>query len=78
MKTLPTTHQLMAESVKRGNNINLVAKVFSVCRQIVSKWVRDKARVGMLRYYDKPREPKQSKITIKVELSILAMRTTFK
>jgi len=67
----------MVESVERGNNINLVAQVFGVCRQTVSNWLHGVGRVGMSRYHDKPRKPKESKITLEVELAILAMRTLF-
>lgn len=77
MRLLPSHRKLMVESVKRGNNINLVAKVFGVCRQTVSNWLNGAGRVGMSRYYDKPRKSKESKITLEVELAILAMRTLF-
>ena len=67
----------MAAAFKRCNNINLVAKLFGVCRQTVSKWIRGKDHRGEGRFYDKQRKPKGSKITIEVELAILAMRTFF-
>lgn len=77
MRLLPSHRKLMVESVEKGNNINLVAKVFGVCRQTVSKWVRGKEHRGMSRFLDKHRKSKKSKITMEVELAILAMRTLF-
>lgn len=77
MRLLPSTRKLIAESIKRGNNINVVAEVFGVCRQTASKWFYGKEHRGNSRFLDKPRKPKESKITLEVELAILAMRTLF-
>jgi len=77
MRLLPTHRKLIVESVRKGNNINIVAKVFGVSRQTVSKWVRGKEHRGKSRFLDKPRKPRESKITLDVELAILAMRTLF-
>jgi hypothetical protein len=67
----------MAEAVNKGNPINVVAKVFGVCRQTASKWFHGKDHRGHTRFLDKARKPKESKITLEVELAILAMRTLF-
>lgn len=72
MRTTPEQRQLMADAVKRGKNINIVADVFGVCIKTVKRWCKGR------RFKDKPRKPKESKITIKIELAILAMRTMFK
>ena len=77
MRLLPTARKLITEAVKKGNNINIVAKVFGVSRQTVSFWVKGKNHRGMGRFEDKHRKPKVSKTTIEVELAILAMRTLF-
>lgn len=77
MRTAPTTRKLIAEAVKKGNPINVVAKVFDVCRQTVSKWAKGKNHKGPIRFSDLPRKPKESKITLEVELAILAMRALF-
>ena len=77
MRSLPSHRKLIVESIKRGNNINVVAKVFGVCRQTASKWFHGKEHRGNSRFLDKPRKPKESKITLEVELAILAMRTLF-
>lgn len=68
-RTNPEQRRLMAEAVKRGKNKNVVADVFGVCLRTVKKWCKRK------RFKDKRRKAKQSKITVKVELSILALRS---
>jgi transposase len=77
MRLLPTARKLMTEAVKRGNPINIVAKIFGVSRQTVGFWVRGKNHRGNSRFLDKQRNTKESKITIEIELAILAMRTLF-
>lgn len=77
MRLLPTARKLVTEAVSKGNPINVVAKVFGVCRQTVSFWVRGNNHRGLGRFTDKERKHRESKITIEVELAILAMRALF-
>jgi len=72
MRLFPNTRQFMARAVERGKNINVVADIFGVCVKTVKRWRKRK------RFRDKIRKAKESKITLEVELAILAMRTTFK
>jgi len=78
MRTSPEQRQLMANAVKKGNNKNVVAKVFDVCVKTVSRWCKRNKKPGPKCFKDKPRKPKESKITLEVELTILSLRNTFK
>jgi transposase InsO family protein len=60
--------------LRRGNTVSLVARVFGVDRKTVRHWGKQDART---RLKDKPRNKKR-KITAKVELAILGLRTMFK
>lgn len=77
MRLLPTARKLITEAINRGNSIKVVAKIFGVSRQTVSFWFKGKNHRGNSRYLDKQRKSKTSKITLEVELAILAMRTLF-
>jgi len=73
MRLNPTERYLMTKSVKNGNSINLVAKVFGVSRQTVWCW---KSETLNSNFKDLPRK-REGKISVEVEISILYMRTTF-
>lgn len=75
MKLNPLERKLMNKAVKKGNPINVVAKVFGVSRKTVWYW---KTETLNSNFKDLPRKTQPSKITIEVELSILAMRTIAK
>lgn len=77
MRLLPSTRKLMVEAYERFKNIKIVAEVFGVTRQTATFWIKGKGRKGMLRYHDKQRKPKESKVTLEVELAILSMHTLF-
>jgi len=64
--------------VKKGLAVTRIAELFDTTRQTVHRWLRRAKHVGREYYKDKPRKPKQSKVTAEVELSILKLRTTFK
>jgi transposase InsO family protein len=76
-RTTPEQRQLMAKAVKKGNNKNVVAKVFDVCVKTVSRWCKRDKKPGPKCFKDKPRKPKESKVTLEVELTILSLRNTF-
>ena len=72
MRLTPEQRFLIKNAKERGVKKSLVAKVFGVTRKTISKWWR---RTKYLK--DRKRKAKESKITIKVELFILALRNTF-
>ena len=64
--------------VKTNLTVTSIAEMFKTTRQTVHRWlVRGKHR-GTETFKDKPRQPKESKVTLEIELSILKLRTTFK
>lgn len=59
--------------MRRGNPVNLVAKVFGIDRKTARHWGKQDARTSLT---DKPRNKKR-KITVEVELTILWLRAVF-
>jgi len=74
MRLNPLERKLMAKSVKQGNPINIVARVFGVSRTTVWYWSDETLNSS---FEDLPRNSK-SKISIEVEIAIMYMRLTFK
>ena len=72
MRLNASTRSLIADAIKRGIKICRIAEVFGVTRKTVMKWSKRKF------FKDRQRKPRQSKITIEVEYSILALRNSFK
>jgi transposase len=72
MRLTPDQRSLVGKAVDRVANKSLVAKVLGVNRATVYKWNKRRKHLK-----DRKRKPKESKITEKVELSIIAIRTTF-
>ena len=64
--------------VKKGLSIKEVAYYFETTTQTVHRWLNRGKHKGTETFQDKPRQPRESKITEQVELSILKLRTTFK
>ena len=64
--------------VKKGLEVTRIAELFDTTRQTVYRWINRAKHVGREHYKDKPRKPKEPKVTVEVELSILKLRTTFK
>jgi IS30 family transposase len=64
--------------VKKGLEVTRIADLFDTSRQTVYRWIKRAKHRGREYYKDKPRKPKESKVTVEVELSILKLRTTFK
>ncbi|MBI2451983.1 transposase [Candidatus Pacearchaeota archaeon] len=74
MRLSPEERKLMTKSIKNGNSINVVAKVFGVSRTTTWYWSSETLNSN---FEDLPRN-KQSKITVEIEIAILFMRLTFK
>jgi IS30 family transposase len=64
--------------VKKDLTVTNIAGLFGTTRQTVYRWLRRGKHRGEETFKDKPRQPKESKVTVEVELSILKLRTTFK
>jgi len=71
MRLTPNLRSLIGKAVDRTNNKSLVARVLGLTRKTVYKWNRRRKQL-----LDRKRK-KKSKITLEVELFILALRNTF-
>jgi len=65
----------MVNMVRMGLSKKVVAEIFGVSRQTVWKWCKRAKHRGRESFRDLPRRPKKSKITKKVELSVVEIRT---
>lgn len=72
MRLTVEERRLIGKAVDRGVKKTSVAEVLGVTRKTVYKW--DKRRKHLK---DRARKPKESKITIEIEISILALRNGF-
>jgi len=64
--------------VKKDLSVTSIAELFGTTRQTVYRWLRRGGHRGTETFKDKPRKPKESKVTEEIGLSILKLRTTFK
>jgi IS30 family transposase len=74
----PDIRGTFSRLLKKGLEVTRIADLFDTTRQTVYRWINRAKHVGREHYKDKPRKPKESKVTLEVELSILKLRTTFK
>jgi len=74
----PSIRGLFGKLVKKGLTVTRIAELFDTTRQTVHRWLKRAKHVGREYFKDKTREPKTGKVTDEVELSILALRNTFK
>jgi transposase InsO family protein len=74
----PDIRGAFGKLVKKGLAVTHIARLFDTTRQTVHRWLKRARHVGREYYKDKPRQPKPSKVTDEVEVSILALRNTFK
>lgn len=72
MRLAREIRSLIGKSIDRGVKISLVARVIGVTRKTIYKWENRRKHLN-----DKKRKAKESKITLEVELYILAVRNTF-
>ncbi len=78
MRLSPDIRGAFNKLVKKDLTVTRIAKLFDTTRQTVYRWLNRAKHVGREYYKDRPRKPKESKVTLEVELSILKLRTTFK
>jgi IS30 family transposase len=74
MRLSPEQRYTAAKSVKKGNDIKTVAKVFGVHPNTIRYWSKENLKAS---FKDLSRR-KISKITVEVEIAILFMRLSFK
>ena len=64
--------------LRKDLTVTGIAQTFNTTRQTVYRWLGRGKHRGTETFKDKPRQPKESKVTMEVELLILKLRTTFK
>ena len=67
----------MVDAVRRGFEKTLVANMFNVSRKTITVWCKREQHLGRESFKDKKAERRESKLTLEVELSIIALRTSF-
>jgi len=77
MRLSPAFRSVFRKLLKKGLTVTRIAFLFDTTRQTVYRWLRRGRHVGREFFKDQFREPKASKVTDEVELSILALRNTF-
>lgn len=78
MRLSPDIRGAFSRLLKKGLEVTRIADLFDTSRQTVYRWINRAKHVGREHYKDRRRKPKESKVTVEVELSILKLRTTFK
>lgn len=73
----PEQRRSMVDAVRRGFTKTLVAAVYNVSRKTVAAWCKRAHHRGRESYKDKRSAMRDSKITRGIELTFLALRTTF-
>ena len=63
---------------KQNLAVTGIAKMFNTTRQTVYRWLGRGKHPGSETFKDKPRQPRERKVTAEVELGILKLRTTFR
>jgi len=74
----PDIREAFRKLAKKNVAVTSIAQMFNTTRQTVYRWLRRGKHRGTETFKDKPRQPKESKVTLEAELSILKLRTTFK
>lgn len=77
MRLSPDIRGTFRKLVKKGLTATRIAQLFDTTRQTVHRWLKRCKHVGREYFNDKPRKPRASKVTVEVEVSILALRNTF-
>ena len=78
MRLSPDIRGVFRKLVKTDLTVTAIAKAFGTTRQTVYRWLKRGKHKGTETFKDKPRKPRQSKVTVDVELSILKLRAVFK
>lgn len=77
MRLIPEQRRSMVDAVRRGFKKTLVADVYNVSRKTVMTWYKRAHHRGSESYKDKKPVRRDAKITLAIELAIIALRTTF-
>jgi transposase InsO family protein len=77
MRFSPEMRAAFRQLWKKGVPVSEIARLFDTQRSTVYRWLNRTKHRGRESFRDKERRPKESKITVDVEVSILALRNTY-
>jgi transposase InsO family protein len=77
MRLSPDIRGTFRKLLKKGLTVARIAYLFDITRQTVHRWLERGKHAGRESFRDKPREPRVSKVTGEVELSVLTFRSMF-
>ena len=78
MRLSPDIRGAFRKLTKQNLTVTGIAKMFNTTRQTVYRWLGRGKHPGSETFKDKPRQPRERKVTAEVELGILKLRTTFR
>ena len=78
MRLSPVVRGAFRKLVKAKQTVTSIARAFNTTRQTVYNWLKRGKHRGKETFKDKPRTPKEGKVTLEIELSILKLRSAFK
>lgn len=77
MKFTPDIRAVFRQLLKKGLKVTNIAQLFDTSRRTVYRWLNRARHPGREYFRDKPRKPRESRVTVEAEVSILALRNTF-
>jgi IS30 family transposase len=75
MRFAPDIRAAFRQLRKKGIPVKKIAELFDTTRKTVYRWLNRTRHPSREYFNDKPRKPKDSKVTVEVEVSILALRS---
>lgn len=75
MRFTPDIRAAFGQLKRKGLTVNKIAQLFDTSRRTVYRWLNRAKHVGREYYKDKPRKPKESKVTVEIEVSVLGLRS---
>ncbi len=75
MRFTPDIRAVFRQLLKKGLSIKKIAELFDTTRKTVYRWLNRAKHVGREYFNDRPRKPRQSKVTVDIEVSILGLRS---
>jgi len=77
MRFSSEVRSLFRKLLNKGPTVTRIAQLFDTSRRTIYRWLKRGKHRGRESFKDKQRRPKEGKVTVEVEVSILALRNTF-
>jgi putative transposase len=75
MRFTPGIRVFFRKLWKEGRKVSEIADFFGTTRKTVYRWVNRAKHKGRECFKDKPRKPRQGRITVSIEVSVLGLRS---